>query len=1389
MKKQIFSLVLTVFVGLSAHAAVNVQAVRIGESNPSVSAYVFGTGEQLSGQQFQTDGILTYQGYQYTVYYSLSRNVCIARRKMPVGNWEELMLPYKNSVNDAHNVITMGICAKDGSIHLAYDHHNDDLHYCYSKVGSANDPENMPWQASSFSATTNIMDKKVPDVTYPRFISMPNGNLLFECRFRWSGYGDSYLREYDGTTKKWTLIGRYVQGEDVQPDACAYINGMTYDNSGKLHVTWCWRDDFGGGSNHDFYYAYSEDDGRTWKDTHKNEVAATQFMEPVLNKVTGSALGQTKTSLMVEAIPFNRGYINQETQDVDSKGRIHAVNSHIPDGQGSDSNWGSSRQKARLHQRFRDTDGTWKKIQIKNNGNLVHSYCRVNLSFDAFDNAYVVANGAEVYAATDANGYQDWDLLSGVDAGRFLSEPLVDRPLLKNNGVLSFVYLGADKKITVIDYLTQNPNTPDGTGLLAEYFSDEAYTALISSETVATPDQSVIPAGTKSIRWSGTFETIKGEQYTLYVDASTETSVFVNSLQTAYIKPSGTTKEASFAYRLIPSHKNNIVIESKGSQAVSLSWSSAHTPKSLIPTTSLYPQKANGELGEVTPPVLEKKVSLDQVLMAQKKTIDGTSKDITVITPFDPPGEYSIEVKAKINAAAGRGLDIESRAKTGKGFRISLDETTVNLTTSLNSPQQIAFADNTQEQTYRFAVKDEKVHVFRGVQYIGTQQLDFIKEIQEDDTEAESAGTYGQDVIGNWAGPSGTGTGMPTAYGWSSSPVNAPWNTAGGGSGVRYETATHSVEGQTAYNGRFMTIRWDSDDLLSTHYFYKVSLEANTTYDFSLLYEYWSNASSSQPMTIGISTTNNASGIYDSKTFNTSATAQVLRPANFIFTSKEAGTYYLTFAGARAMYGIANLSLKSFTYENKLQIGKNYATGHLDAEIAYVSYQPGAFAASEQEPIIEVPNLPEKAILPDELQDAVVIQAGSGTKEIYNLPFNPTGDYSVEVAATITSATGRGLDIEARSEDGLGFRTAMSANSFNQAAPFNAEYLPEISATDNTAKQVIRYAVQADKVHIYQQGEFVKSLDITAVGNMNQAGTVELSTAKNIGVKDAENLFNNGDFSTDAHGAAPAGWLSEKTMGGGTQSRVQQKENTTELTNYPDGTKAFVFRFDNDAEYGTWYSFPAMLKADAWYEYSFDIIAWGVNTNQSFKTVVSTQQDGKSGIIYEETITTPSVGKNITRPVLRFKTPAGGSGMTQYYFTFAKIASVGSIGSTNFTLVENNINNLLFGKNYTAGATDITVHSISADFTGAFAPGENDDTVTPEYKVENACRISTENGHIHISSQSVIKYVEIYDVLGKKHFSQQVNSQTHLMDISLTQGLYVVIVESEMGRTIKKVLL
>jgi hypothetical protein len=916
--------------------------VKVGTSYPSQSAFVMGTGEQLSGQQFQTDGIISYKGYQYTVYYNINRNVCIARRKMPVGAWEEIVLPYRNTVNDAHNTISIGISEGDGRIHLSYDHHNDPLRYCYSIVGSANNPEKMPWEAESFSPTTDIMDKAIPNVTYPRFISMPNGNLLFECRFRWSGFGDSYLREYDANTQTWSLIGRYIQGEDVTPDACAYINGMSYDHLGRIHITWCWRDDFGGGSNHDFYYAYSEDHGRTWKDTHGDQKASTDVMDPVVDKVTRNALGQTKKSYMVEAIPFNRGYINQETQDVDSRGRIHAVNSHIPDGQSSDSNWGSSRTKARLHHRFRKEDGTWIKRMITVNGQSVNSTRRVHLAIDSYDNAYVIANGYGVIMASPDDDYASWRLVSQDGRTGYLSEPLVDKPQLRKNGVLSFVYLSSDNKIAVYDYLTKNPTVPSGTGLLAEYFTNDNHTGLIRSEVVLTPLHGQVPIGTKSIRWSGAFETIEAEKYSLHLTTVAATRLFVNDRLLADITAGS--KQTTVDYAVIPSHKNNIVIETFGAAAVSLAWSSTSVQQQNIPGSSLHPKRANDLPGNVTPPVLPIKAQLEQSLLSKKKVFNTQEQNVSSLIPFNPTGDYSLEINAKVTSAEGRGLDVQARAHSGLGFRFTVEPGRLTDYRVLAAGNELAMIDNSQEQRYRFVVKDNKVYVYNYQTYLGSTDLAMIGDIQTDNSELPAIPVYGSDRMSQWAGPNGSGSGRPTEYGWSASSASIPWNTAGAPGGVRYEEVSHALETGGTFTGRLMTMRWDNAAYVTASYFYPVVLEASTMYELSFLYEYWANASTSQVITAGISTSANATNRYHSQSFTTSAIAQRLRKAEFRFQSREAGTYYLTFNGNHAMYGIGDFQLRSIKFDNQLLVGKNYTGGSLVAEISQVNYEGGAFA-------------------------------------------------------------------------------------------------------------------------------------------------------------------------------------------------------------------------------------------------------------------------------------------------------------------------------------------------------------------------------------------------------------------------------------------------------------
>lgn len=1366
MKKTLtlFAILLLGFNILGAQDKINF--IRIGESNPSTSAYVFGSGEQLSGQQFQTDGILTYEGYQYTVYYNQTRNVCIARRKLPLGKWEEIKLPYQNAVDDAHNTISMGICHKDGSIHLSYDHHNSDLHYCYSlsTAGSANDPENMIWEAASFSTTTDVMDKAVPNVTYPRFISKPDGNLLFECRYRWSGFGDSYLREYDGDTKKWTLIGRYVQGEDVTPDACAYINGMTYDDQNRLHVTWCWRDDFGGGTNHDFYYAYSEDHGRTWKDTFGNQNAVTENFDPIENKTTGMCLGQTKKTFMIEEIPYNKGYINQETQAVDSKGRIHAVNSQIP-GSGTDSNWGSSRTKARLHHRFRDVDGTWKTVMVKNNGETVNSYCRTNLSFDAFDNAFVIANGAEVYYATDANGYDDWNLMSDTDKARFLSEPLVDRPLLHDSGVLSFAYLGADNKITVIDYLLDNPHTPSGSGLTAECFSDDKFSKLISTSSDSKVGSEAVSAGAKSIRWSGTFETTYAENYTLYLNTTAETSVYVDGVKVLLTRSYPAAKEYSFTFAPIASHKHNIIIESKATTTdiFALSWSSHSVNKVSIPMAALYSDMAHdvptGDDGN-EPDLMRKEVLSEMLSGAQIIT----GKNTINIPSFNPQGDYTLELNAKIISSTGCGLVLEGRSKTGKGIRISLDETSLNWIAPYSKSKLLTVADNSENQIYRLAVSKEKAHIYQGEKYITTVDVAEIGDINNEGEEEQPSPQI-TDLNILWAGPTNTGSGTPTEYGWDNAVSGIGWSVANGGSGVRYldVISGHTYNGNT-YKGRILTVRWDGGQ---GAYSYPITLEANASYEFSMLYEWWNNGTPSS-ISVGVGTTKNAADSYEVKSFPT-ASKNVLQKAVFNFTSKEAGTYYLIFNGqGGVMYGIADLALKKQSYQSKLTLSK-YCEGASDIQVNNIMYQDGAYAPGPEKPDVD---LAEKETLSQKLTDNIQLAGLDGSKDVSKLPFDLSGDYSVEIAATIASSQGRGMDLEVRDEQGLGFRTALNDIEFSWIAPFAQA---QIMSASKAEEQIMRYAIKDNKIYVFQNGKYVTSFTKQVIGDMDDLGTTEKEPYSNTPIASTSNMVVNPDFQKTPDNGAPEGWTSNGDLGVAGGARVQQKSSTTELSAYPDGTKAFLVRFDGSY---SWFANAVSLQADIWYEYSFDLITWGNNASKTLSIVVSDTPAGDGNTIFSQQLTTPSIRAIGERNVIRFKSKTTGT----YYITFSKKGTLaGTLGLTNLCLAEYAINGLLVGKNYSQGKSPISIRYISVDPDGAFAPYSLPSGIQSGEEA-SIISICTQGSQLIVEGSKNMGNVNISDLSGRIVLNKR-NCGQHFVT-HLSSGIYLVSVTSSDGEQI-----
>lgn len=394
-------------------------------------------GGYLNGESFQEDGILSYNGYQYTCFWNTNRHVILARRQLPSGSWNKIEIStYANTVNDAHNTISLGICPNDGTLHIAFDHHGSDLHYIKSVDGLVTNPTSVAWATSSFNAwTSNLGNTKVTLVTYPRFITEPNGKMLFEYRYGTSGSGDQMLWEYDNGT--WTSIGKYISG--IQDSINAYPHGLEYQGT-RLHMTWCWRETPDASTNHDLFYAYSDDNGRTWKNNTGATVATTG----------SSFITKSSSGIKVWTINQNRGLINQEHMTVDNAGRVHVLLSHMPDSQADDSDFTRARTKSQFFHYWRNTNGTWTRNAM---GLPVILNFRGKLAVTSTNNLYAILPDLRIASASATSNWTDWALIDTADSGRFFSDPLIDRGRLRVEDKLSIYYPEkSSNNIYVLDY-------------------------------------------------------------------------------------------------------------------------------------------------------------------------------------------------------------------------------------------------------------------------------------------------------------------------------------------------------------------------------------------------------------------------------------------------------------------------------------------------------------------------------------------------------------------------------------------------------------------------------------------------------------------------------------------------------------------------------------------------------------------------------------------------------------------------------------------------------------------------------------------------------------------------------------------------------------------------
>ncbi|KAI0127106.1 hypothetical protein BJ170DRAFT_724834 [Xylariales sp. AK1849] len=407
----------------------------------------------LNGNAFQQDAIQSFNGWQYACFYaSLSvaepLYVHLVRRKLPNGAWETLVFEdYAQTTDDGHNTVQsaefpdkLGICPGDGTIHLSYDHHCDRLRYRISMVNIALQPEEFTWEAKHFSPTLDSLPG-LPDetdlfgyITYPR-IGPLGQNLWLSFRTGKAGLGDDHLCMYKPETGMYVLLGTNLKGIQNNP----YIHGIDCRN-GKLFATWVYRgfvwyegwDDpldtkhkqqrgpNAATNNYNICFAFSEDDGWTWRNGAGDRIA---------DLAKGESISPDSPGIIAFEIPKGVGLSNQESQAIDHEGGVHVLNRDKLDGE----------QKWKHYYRS-PVSGRWAQRALPHvKGEAGGKRGRLAISKD--DDLYLilpdnVESTFSILRASKASEYAEYELVWRKD-GFPPTEPLVDTTRLDYDNVLS----------------------------------------------------------------------------------------------------------------------------------------------------------------------------------------------------------------------------------------------------------------------------------------------------------------------------------------------------------------------------------------------------------------------------------------------------------------------------------------------------------------------------------------------------------------------------------------------------------------------------------------------------------------------------------------------------------------------------------------------------------------------------------------------------------------------------------------------------------------------------------------------------------------------------------------------------------------------------------------
>ena len=260
-----------------------VTLVPVDDGNPSTSEFGYAGASAINSVAFVHSSLQTFGDQQFMTWYgrhqhdpsaSYNNTLWIGRRSTGSSTWEVFKHPTytANNITDGHDVICFGIDG-DGYMHLSWGMHGDQFHYCKSISPVTGNGEIALGPDGTMTGTENT-------VTYPQFLRLPDGDLLYLFREGASGNGDTYVNRYDVATSSWanvhgstTTQNSFIRGTGWNPNYNPYLNmpqlgGVDGDD---LILTWCWRynssspaGEAGYQTNNMLAFGRSPDAGLTW---------------------------------------------------------------------------------------------------------------------------------------------------------------------------------------------------------------------------------------------------------------------------------------------------------------------------------------------------------------------------------------------------------------------------------------------------------------------------------------------------------------------------------------------------------------------------------------------------------------------------------------------------------------------------------------------------------------------------------------------------------------------------------------------------------------------------------------------------------------------------------------------------------------------------------------------------------------------------------------------------------------------------------------------------------------------------------------------------------------------------------------------------------------------